>query len=335
MQVNTRSFGANFDSLFDLCQKVNFLFDIIIATETWCDFGYAQLFQLPDYAAYTFPRPTVQQGGCICLFINNRFHQYQTSCSYTTVTSSFEHGELAVVNSNNGDCFVIAGVYRPPKCSLKQFLEEFSQYCDFLTNFCSVSNAKLVIAGDFNIDMISYNNCYVRTFMNDIYAIGLFPAIYLPTRCTNCSATLLDNFLVSNPNLISSGVIQYDLADHFPIFVVFADYKRVIGCFDSADKIILYCPLSDRCLTKLNEYLLTADRSLIINDSDINADYDYLSKTISSALNLIAPVKSLKCNRKTSEKAWLTSALIVSCCTKSKLYNDALNDPNKLNMYKT
>ena len=98
---------------------------------------------------------------------------------------------------------------------------------------------------------------------------------------------------------------------------------------------ILYRPLSDCYLTKLNEYLLTADWSLITNDSDINADYDYSSKTISSALNLIAPVKSLKCNHKTSEKPWLTSALIVSCRTKSKLYNDALNDPNKLNMYKT
>jgi hypothetical protein len=49
--------------------------------------------------------------------------------------SSFEHGEVTIVDSVDTETFV-AGVYNPPLCSLKTFLEEFNLYCDYLVTLC-------------------------------------------------------------------------------------------------------------------------------------------------------------------------------------------------------
>lgn len=62
--------------------------------------------------------------------MSNRFHQSSNSSTYTATVSSFEHGEVIIVDSVNEEICVVSGVYRPPHCSLKTFLEKFHLYCD-------------------------------------------------------------------------------------------------------------------------------------------------------------------------------------------------------------
>ena len=86
------------------------------------------------------------------------------------------------------------------------------------------------------------------------YVAEFYPSIYLPTRCSLQSATLIDNIFTSNPSLLTSGIICCDLTHHFSVFIAFADpYKCNIN--SDFNNLSFCCSLSKMRSQKLNNYL--------------------------------------------------------------------------------
>ena len=76
---------------------------------------------------------------------------------------------------------------------------------------------KLKHMGDFNLDLLKYENCkYSQTLLQCMQRFPMLPTIDKPTRVYGSSATLIDNIFPNNlTNNISSGNIVTNTTDHF------------------------------------------------------------------------------------------------------------------------
>ena len=93
---------------------------------------------------------------------------------------------------------ILGNIYRPPFDNndgenATHFIEELNP---MITHF-NMSCRDVVIAGDFNINIIHVNNPnekHYEEFLDLMLGYNLFPQITLPTRiCDNRSCTLIDN----------------------------------------------------------------------------------------------------------------------------------------------
>ena len=76
-----------------------------------------------------------------------------------------------------------------------------------------------MMCGDFNIDLLNKECNNSTSFLNTMYSLSLLPIISKPTRITDNSASVIDNFFINEPCNFESGIIIYDISDHFPIFI--------------------------------------------------------------------------------------------------------------------
>ena len=66
-----------------------------------------------------------------------------------------------------------------------------------------------------------------------MYSLSLLPIIGKPTRITDNSATLIDNFFINGPCNFESGILISDISDHYPIFInrkKFLPYEFIKKC---------------------------------------------------------------------------------------------------------
>ena len=136
---------------------------------------------------------------------------------------------------------------------MADFVNEFHDYCNSLTKFCVTHDFQLVLAGDFNIDMLKASHCSdVLSYLDNTYSQGLFLAIFFPTRLFTNSTTLIDNFFINKPSFLNSGATRYEVADHLPIFLVLSS-----SVMKSKDNEISYKfrPICKKHITEINNCL--------------------------------------------------------------------------------
>ena len=90
---------------------------------------------------------------------------------------------------------------------------------DIIQNILSTVNQSkiydLVLWGDFNIDLLNKDCNNSTLFLNTMHSPSLLPIISKPTRITDNSATLIDNFFINEPCNFESGILIFDISDHF------------------------------------------------------------------------------------------------------------------------
>ena len=118
---------------------------------------------------------------------------------------------------------IVGNIYRPPRTlreHTKQFINEFTSLIQALDN----TNLNIVLAGDFNINLLKLNESETCCEFFDLLASqSLFPHITLPTRLTNGGGTLIDNlFCKLNKSLKknTAGILLTQLSDHLPCFTL-------------------------------------------------------------------------------------------------------------------
>ena len=108
------------------------------------------------------------------------------------------------------DCLSL-GIYRPNTAHSAD-IDIFMKTLYDTNDIILVENKTYVLMGDFNIDLIKYNQHQKTTeFLDNLLAQGYFPMITKPTRVTHNSATLIDH-IFTNHNLqnITSGIVITD-----------------------------------------------------------------------------------------------------------------------------
>ena len=98
-----------------------------------------------------------------------------------------------------------------------------------LDNLSGKANKKIVLVGDFNIDLLNFDTSeHVITFLDDLGSNSLQPQILLPTIISNNSKTLIDKIFCNLPSpqdkSAMSGKIPLTISDHLPQIFIPQDF---------------------------------------------------------------------------------------------------------------
>ena len=116
---------------------------------------------------------------------------------------------------------MLGNVHRPPRDlneNYQTFIDEFTPVLyDFQKRQCEV-----VIAGDCNIDLLKVKQKPIfNQYLDTLISLSVFPKITLPTRLSNKSGTLIDNFLCKFSHgffQTIAGIVPCGISDHFLLF---------------------------------------------------------------------------------------------------------------------
>ena len=123
--------------------------------------------------------------------------------------------------SLNDKKITLGNIYRPPRDSIDNYRRPtfFSELVPILTQF-NKSKSEVVIAGNFNFDMLKLNENNNVSYCFDTITSQMFhPTITLPTRFSDKRSTLLDNFYCKySPAIMNSttGILTNNISDHQP-----------------------------------------------------------------------------------------------------------------------
>ena len=110
----------------------------------------------------------------------------------------------------------------------KQWHYPVSNFIEAKLSSIASGPGDLVFCGDFNLDMLRINeDTNSENFYNAMNSFSLVPIISRPSRVTDTSFTLIDNFFVSKLDRFTSGLFSVNISDHYPIFLVYNNYFSV------------------------------------------------------------------------------------------------------------
>ena len=155
---NIQSINAKIDELKAFViemEHLNFQFDAICLQETWLDDTQdTSLIQLDNYTLITQSKSSSSKGGLL-IYLNNKY-RYKT---ITTPNHSTDW-ENQLIKITGGilhhKSLLLGNIYRPPNdlnYKYEQFSNEFSELQSSLENI----NSDVVLAGDFNLDLLKIN----------------------------------------------------------------------------------------------------------------------------------------------------------------------------------
>ena len=140
---------------------------------------------------YSFDHcPTESTAGGTALFINNNLSFSPRHDLTIYKPFQLESNFIEIVNPKRTN-IIIGCIYRHPNMDLSDFIEN---YLSILLDKISKENKTVYLLGDFNVDLLKYDQHNLTNDFLDTLATNFFlPNIFLPTRIGNTSKTLIDS----------------------------------------------------------------------------------------------------------------------------------------------
>ena len=134
----------------------------------------------------------------------------------TNISVCYEYIESLFLEIKYGSSFILIGVlYRPPIGNKSEFIDKVDE---LLSEIRLNKFQRIIIVGDYNIDMLNVDDRTNVDLVNMFYIYLLLLLITRPTRITTETDTLLDNIFISLSKDCTAGSLVSDMSDHLPIF---------------------------------------------------------------------------------------------------------------------
>ena len=213
-------------------------------------------------------------------------------------------------------------MYRPPGTDIDSFNNIVH---DFLGNLNKEKGKTILIAGDFNIDLLKHDvHGPTNDFINNMFAHSYVPVINIATRITDHTSSLIDNIFVRcNNNNYRSAVVYADISDHFPVIVQLSVLAKNIARNDTTVTKRFY---DDKSLHNFNLQLSAPDvwnevYKVINNGGNSNDAMTEFYKVHNEAFESCFPEKIVRRSKKrTPRHDWITKGLISSYKKKNILF---------------
>ena len=222
---------------------------------------------------------------------------------------------IEIVNTKKSN-IIVGVIYRHPSKDLADFN---SNYLNKLLANISKEQKSMFLLGDFNVNLLNYNeHNQTNEFLDSVASNSFIPLILQPTRITSHSNTLIDNIFsnVIEPDIIS-GNLTATISDHLPQYAIIPNifgnisgnkyniYERDWSKFDRENFILDYFSVDWEDLLKTDK--LNADNSTKMYVDAINM-----------LLDTYAPLKRTnKYKLKFTSKPWITLGLQKSISVKN------------------
>ena len=323
LHVNIRSINKYRDELLVYLNSMKVNFSVLILSETWLNSEDTWL-DIPGFKAYHSIRDGNKKGGGVSILIDVNI----ASQIIPHLSANNEHYEsISVEIECSNKKHKVTGVYRPPSSSLLMFNETFFE---MFTD--EDKRGSLIIAGDFNIDILSTShNNQENNFFDELRALHLMPLINLPTRITPTSQTCIDHIYINSLDPCKYGVLSVEIADHCPVF---CSLKDIIEPKQS-DITVKFRDTSQANLDLFKTKFLEATRDFSNYDIlNVNDKFHILDKILLNTYNSCCPIKTKKITAKKYSTPWLTNALKACTREKHRLYKLSLENSEFIPRYK-
>ena len=218
--VNIRSVIKNEDDLTENISAMRFLSEIIAITEIKLQANRIFHSKLQGYICIWADSLTCAGG---MAFLIKSILNYQIRDDLNIFVPGCENRWIEI-NHPDKNGIVIGVVYRHPQHDHSEFQEAFQE------NILQLNKSKKVFypCGDYNINLLQSDaNNKIASYLNSVTSSGCgsFCLIDKPTRLGESSTTLLDHFYTNNLTTpITSGILESDISDHLPTFVLSRSY---------------------------------------------------------------------------------------------------------------
>ena len=308
--ANIRSLNKNISELQLLYDhSLKFKFDIIALSEVW-NVGNVNTLPLRDYVLEVNCRQGDERGGGVGAYINN-------TLNYTLLDHHVTHTESLWVriNKNSFEKIVIGIIYRKPNTDVDQFQSSLLGVLEEV----NVGKSNIVLIGDFNVDISQPYNQKINDYLSTIESIGLQQIISSPTRVTNLTASVIDHVYTNiYHHTVHSGVIETDVSDHFPIFIIFENK------IENKNNIVRKVARTYKSFSvqSFHEDLGNIDWAIVCSQKDVNRAYVNFYDKFVEVCNKHAPNIEYNVSPKKNnpKNPWISSAIIKSIRKKHSLY---------------
>ena len=342
--LNCQSLQAKFDQLKIYLENFTMArcpFTVIALQETWLNDNHDLSFlQLEGYNFIHKPRSCSAHGG-VAIYLKG-------NCEYKVLSITSESNiwdglfvEVILNNSENGNSrkkVIVGNIYRPPRNTVDNY-EIFCNEIEMVLSTHLNAYKEVVLTGDFNFDLLKINSsAHINNYFETMITNGYIPKIVLPTRITSTTATLIDNSYVklsSNFSKTTAGIINYNLSDHQPHFLVL-DY--LYHTQEISKYVKIYTNSSQAKGSFKNEILHSCNEDKFCNELnfDPNVNYNILHDNIQKALNKHLPIKYVRYDKyKHKRNSWITQGIMRSIRFRDKLYVKLKSTPVNSSMYNT
>ena len=186
--INACFLNKNFDELEHLLKCTNKVFDIIAVTETRITKQTSITTNLINYAIEF--SPTEFSAGGMLLYIASHLSFKPRPDLKIYKSNQLEATFVEIINPKKSN-IVIGCIYKHPNMDATDFK---NNYLSQIFEIVSKEQKQVFLLGDFNINLLNYNDHQpTNDFLDSLASNSFIPYILHPTRITNHSKTLIDN----------------------------------------------------------------------------------------------------------------------------------------------
>ena len=312
LHANIRSMNRHFDELLSLIDKpLHNPFSLVGLTETWIKENSNLPFHIDGYD-FIHKNRNAGAGGGVAFYIKKSLN-YNILDEFSICNPCIE--SLFIEIEIPGNKNIIAGViYRSPSSNAQEFLQLLST----LLRDIGLANKEFFLMGDFNIDLLNHELDNVSLeFLELILSSSCLPLISKPTRCTDNSATLIDNIFSNALPSPNSYIIVSDITDHYPICTHFPLKKINNAHFNAAQKR----NFTPENLTLLKSNLDNIDWSYLYSIDDLDISFEHFSTTLRKQIDTDIPLQKIKNSyKKIPRLPWISKSILRSINRKNNLF---------------
>ncbi|XP_069970021.1 uncharacterized protein [Penaeus vannamei] len=266
-------------------------------------------FQEPRWYTPFFNNVSTDHGG-VAIYISDSLQ----GTILHDLSVQFPHMETIFLKiQTNDERFLVGMVYRPPNSSTQAFYDSFSEILEHIT----LLNIPCYIMGDFNHNLLRFENRSVHDFITLMYSHMFYPTITKPTRVSATSATLIDHIWSNNlESYHSSGIIYSNISDHFPVISTFTTIKSI----KKSSRITkIKRSINPHTINNLKTALNEVDWESLLKKQNVDEDFDIFINKFTELYNHFCPRKEYSVRIKHASKPYITPAIINSIKTRHKL----------------
>ena len=335
VHFNIQCLATKYDNLVTFLKRLSssdfeYLPTALALSETWLSEANEDSFPISGYhpIVSNIRKDNSGRGG-VALYVREDHHVIPRPDLDIFVPFLFESVFVTLKDIN----LTIGVIYRSPSADTAAFLQTYQQLFHTLNH----EQEKIVLLGDFNIDLLDYHDdANVAEFVDSTFEFGFIPSITIPTRVTPTSASCIDN-IISDASLHDSvfGVLIEDVSDHFPIFCQFSKLPSTFKQNMPPQPNHTFRNYSDSNILKLTEKLSSYDWYEITTDNNPSSAANKLTDILTSLLDQTCPLKtSLNRKKNIPNQPWFTKGLKISSKRKLKLFKKAKTNQRRMSFYR-
>ena len=316
MHFNIRSLVKNGNELIGFLHCMKKQPDVIVTSESFLDSNSMADFHLNNYKDFHITREDTKRGG-VSIFVKQSLNADLLN-EFSYIHSEIEICTISLKLSNKS--YTISGIYRPRY--KYDNIKEFSTQLGKILRHKTFKKSDTILIGDFNINLLEHNTHNdTGDYLNFIQNLNYLPLISRPTRFPEgeqiARNSLLDHIYTNFIHHSVSGIIQYRLTDHLPIFT-----NILLPAKNSRSIKTQFREFSEENKQLFTRSLVNVEWEHLLIEHDIESNYSLFHETFQNLYNHHFPIKTKVISFKRMNNPWITSGLMNSIQNKNKMFQD-------------